>query len=282
MYKCIFLLAYLIQLSKSTLCQNYDFNPNVPYNTQKLNADYNSNNIVQKNGIMELQLTKSTGGTRLSFDDTIHYATIETIFKISPGQNVVSSFILIADNGDEVDFEFVQNTANKTDIIQTNFYYKGIPLYDTNAELFKIPFALSDNFYKYTLNWTPDFYEWKFNDFSLRKLFKNKTSSYPDSPSKLQFGGKHLQVLGQETEYNGLNHSYFIFHLLKLIVTMFYQLLPLIFQQQLIFLQLPQIFPQLPLISKWLSQIPLPQRLLVFHVVLQKHLYILFLRMQYP
>ena len=54
--------------------------------------------------------------------------------------------------------------------------------------MFKIPFALSDNFYKYTLNWTPDFYEWKFNDFSLRKLFKNKTSSYPDSPSKLQFG----------------------------------------------------------------------------------------------
>ena len=96
MYKCIFLLAYLIQLSKSTLCQNYDFNPNVPYNTQKLNADYNSNNIVQKNGIMELQLTKSTGGTRLSFDDTIHYATIETIFKISFSSILISSLRYLA------------------------------------------------------------------------------------------------------------------------------------------------------------------------------------------
>jgi beta-glucanase (GH16 family) len=179
----------IIKLANAqTLCKPFEYNGNLPYNKQGLIADYNSENIRQTNGLLDLHLTKNTGGTRLSIADTLHYGTIEATLKVSPGMNVVSSFILMAENKDEIDFEFVQNTLNKTNVIQTNYFYKGIPIFDKNAKMYKTKNPLADFYHTYSIHWTPNFYEWRFNKYTLRKLFRNETKNYPDSPSKVQFG----------------------------------------------------------------------------------------------
>ena len=183
------LVPMIIKLANAqTLCKPFEYNDNLPYNKQGLIADYNSENIHQTNGLLDLHLTKNKGGTRLSIADTLHYGTIEATLKVSPGMNVVSSFILMAENKDEIDFEFVQNTLNKTNIIQTNYFYKGIPIFDKNAKMYKTKNPLADFYHTYSIRWTPDFYEWRFNNYTLRKLFRNETTNYPNSPSKIQFG----------------------------------------------------------------------------------------------
>jgi len=183
------LVPMIIKLANAqTLCKPFEYNGNLPYNKQGLIADYNSENIRQTNGLLDLHLTKNKGGTRLSIADTLHYGTIEATLKVSPGMNVVSSFILMAENKDEIDFEFVQNTLNKTNVIQTNYFYKGIPIFDKNAKMYKTKNPLADFYHTYSIRWTPDFYEWRFNNYTLRKLFRNETTNYPNSPSKIQFG----------------------------------------------------------------------------------------------
>jgi beta-glucanase (GH16 family) len=47
---------------------------------------------------------------------------------------------------------------------------------------------LADFYNTYTIHWTPDHYEWRFNNNTLRKLYKNQTQNYPDDTSKIQFG----------------------------------------------------------------------------------------------
>jgi beta-glucanase (GH16 family) len=147
-------------------------------------VDYNTDNLMIEDKSLKLTLDNS-GGTRITLTDMIQYGKIDARMKIAPGSNVVSSFILMAKNGDEIDFEFV---GKDTNTMQTNYYYRGIPLYDKNAKYFKTSKNLSTTWNTYTINWTPEYYEWLYNGLSLRKLLKNSTEKYPDSPSQIQFG----------------------------------------------------------------------------------------------
>ena len=80
-------------------------------------------------------MDKSSGGTRISSRSNLLYGTVESRFKIPSGSNIVSSFILMADNGDEIDFEFV---GKDSDLIQTNYFYQGKKVFDVNAKMYKV------------------------------------------------------------------------------------------------------------------------------------------------
>jgi len=165
-------------------CVEQTFNFDTQLN-EGYKIDYNAANVIQESGLLKLRLTKETGGTRISLNNKLRYGSVSAKMKVSPGSNIVTSFILMADNGDEIDFEFVGKDDN---VVQTNFFYKGVPIYDKNAKFYKVNMKLSNVFNTFTINWTPEYYEWKFNDNSLRKLFKNSTVNYPDSLSHVQFG----------------------------------------------------------------------------------------------
>jgi beta-glucanase (GH16 family) len=153
-----------------------------------LTIDYNSNNVINKDGVLSLRLDKEKGGTRVTLNDKLRYGKVDVKMKIAKGSNIVSSFILLAKNGDEIDFEFVQNNTNPTDLVQTNYFYRGIPIYDKNAKMYHTKKILSNNFHTYSLKWDPLYYEWYFDNFLLRRLYKNQTQNYPDSISSVQFG----------------------------------------------------------------------------------------------
>lgn len=190
-------ILFLIYLQKKVLSKSIctpkfiDFSSKTSNFSDYLNIDYNVDNVSYKNGVASLQLIKNKGGTRISLKDQLHYGKIDVKMKIAKGSNVVSSFILLAKNGDEIDFEFVQNSTQNdrgTDLIQTNYFYRGIPIYDKNAKMFKTKNILSDKFHTYSLKWDPSYYEWYFDNKLLRRLSKNSTKNYPDTLSSIQFG----------------------------------------------------------------------------------------------
>ena len=186
----ILLLTYLQKkIVSQSICKSntIDFSTKTNFSNY-LTIDYNSNNVINKDGVLSLQLNKELGGTRITLNDQLRYGKVDVKMKIAKGSNVVSSFILLAKNGDEIDFEFVQNTTNPTDLVQTNYFYRGIPIYDKNAKMYHTKKILSNNFHTYSLKWDPLYYEWYFDNFLLRRLYKNQTTNYPDSISSVQFG----------------------------------------------------------------------------------------------
>jgi beta-glucanase (GH16 family) len=210
---CILFFAYFQKKAfAQTICKpiTIDFSSKTTDFKNYLNVDYNSENVVYKNGVVSLQLTKNRGGTRISLKDQLRYGKVDVKMKIAGGSNVVSSFILLAKNGDEIDFEFVQNSTELTlpknvgddrgtlpknvgddrgtDVIQTNFFYRGVPIYDINAKMYRATNPLSGKFHTYTIKWDPEYYEWYFDNRLLRRLYKNTTKNYPDTISNVQFG----------------------------------------------------------------------------------------------
>ena len=176
-YLCSFLLLISNVFAQNiSVCNNsYGFN--------NVNIDYNTANVREENGLLNMYLTQDTGGCGITYGSPIH---INVFMKASEGNNVVTAFYLKAENGDEVDFEMVRNRTNLNRVIQTVFYYRGVPLYEVNAQYFIANNTLSQNYNKYTIVWKPDYYEWKFNDILLRRTTRNETDTYPDSLSSIK------------------------------------------------------------------------------------------------
>jgi beta-glucanase (GH16 family) len=177
-------LSYLMSMVYSQMCRNRNTTFGVDNFSTDFTMDYNPFNIIQRFGKGELILSNE-GGTRISSKNDIRYGRVDTNIKISNGSNVITSFILMSSNGDEIDFEFVGKDSN---LIQTNYFYKGDPVYNVNAIMYKVPVDLSLGYYEYSIIWTADYYQWLWNGKVLRTLYKNSTNKYPDSSSKVQFG----------------------------------------------------------------------------------------------
>jgi hypothetical protein len=79
------------------------------------------------------------------------------------------------------------NGNNENAVIQTNFFYQGNMVYDNNAKYYYPTELLSQSYNKYSIVWFPEYYEWRFNDLILRRLNKNDTDIFPDSPSRIKF-----------------------------------------------------------------------------------------------
>ena len=166
-------------------CIPFDFNPLDLLNvTFELNSSFS---YKIDNGI-KLILRQDLGAVRFKTNDLFHYGKIDTILKVSNGSNVISAFYIESDNKDQVVFNIIHNQGNdKNAVIESNFFYQGNLIYDINAEYYYPIELLSQTYNKYTLIWMPDFYEWRLNDILLRRLNKNETINFPDSPSRIKF-----------------------------------------------------------------------------------------------
>ena len=155
-------------------------------NLNNYNVDYNNANTRYENNTLNLYLTRDIGGSRITIGQPLQYGEINVVMKVSEGNNIVSAFYLKAENGDEIDFEMVRNRTELNKIIQTVFYYRGIPLYEVNAIYYISDMPLSQNYNKYTIVWMPDYYEWKLNDILIRRTTRNDTYTYPDTISSIK------------------------------------------------------------------------------------------------
>lgn len=133
----------------------------------------------------------SSSGTLLASTHYVWYGKISATMKSSRGQGVVSAFILLSDNKDEIDFEFVGADLKTA---QSNYYWQGVTNYqqEKNITLSNGGDTFSE-YHNYTIDWQPDQLTWSVDGNSVRTLKKSDTFNksdnqyhYPQTPARVQ------------------------------------------------------------------------------------------------
>lgn len=135
-----------------------------------------------------------TQGTRISTPFYVSYGTVTAKMRMSPGSGIITSFILMADEKDEIDYEWL---GIREDQVQTNYFYGGILDY-TRGGIHTLPTNLAAEYHVYTIDWTPDKITWYVDGNIVRTLDRwNATgtgsdgrveSRYPYRPARVQIG----------------------------------------------------------------------------------------------
>ncbi|KAI8876325.1 glycoside hydrolase family 16 protein, partial [Backusella circina FSU 941] len=123
----------------------------------------------------------------------MQYGTFEATVKSAPVGGAVTAIIIIADGGDEIDFELL-GVTDSDDNKRSNFFWGQKIEYAVNGEEHKVSNGpISQNFYTYKVVWTPETITWYINDTFVRRTYKSQTCTddvckYPTNPSRVQIG----------------------------------------------------------------------------------------------
>jgi len=112
----------------------------------------------------------------------------EIIMKAAHGTGIISSVMMLSDNLDEIDWEFLGGDPTT---VQTNYYGKGVIPDDTNGRTHKIPGNAQDDFHNYTTVWTKDYLDFYIDGNRVRSLLAkdaNNTYYFPQTPMRLSLG----------------------------------------------------------------------------------------------
>ncbi|KAL2134965.1 hypothetical protein VTI74DRAFT_10192 [Chaetomium olivicolor] len=111
----------------------------------------------------------------------------EIWLKAAKGTGVISSVMMLSDNLDEIDWEFLG--GNETHV-QSNFFGKGIQDH-TRASHHLVPGGVQNDYHNYTTIWTKDALEFWIDGKNVRTLLPkdaNNTYNYPQTPMRLSIG----------------------------------------------------------------------------------------------
>jgi beta-glucanase (GH16 family) len=148
-------------------------------------------NIVNTNssgGELEMILTESNGGTRLSSTRYVHYGTITARVKTSHWAGVVTAFITMSSIKDEIDWEW---PGDQTSQAQTNYFWQGVIPPTTAGQTEKGLTDTSNNYHEYTIDWQQDALNFLIDGQNVRTLkasdaMNGGVSQFPNTPSRIQ------------------------------------------------------------------------------------------------
>ncbi|KAI4145259.1 MAG: hypothetical protein L6R39_003876 [Caloplaca ligustica] len=113
------------------------------------------------------------------------FGRVEFVVKAAKGTGIVSSMVLLSDDLDEIDWEFL---GGATSTVQTNYFGKG---YTGSYNRSTTPAVANpqSTFYTYTLDWSPTALVWSIDGKAVRTLnaadADGNGSQYPQSPMKV-------------------------------------------------------------------------------------------------
>lgn len=123
-------------------------------------------------------------GSLFSSKSLMQYGLIETKMKSASVGGLVTAFIFMSPNGDEIDWEWVG------DEVQTAYYYQGIPDFSTaDAKVLK---DQGEQFHTYTIDWQPEAITWYLDGKEYRKV--TKESTYKDGEYHYPTEAAHVQL----------------------------------------------------------------------------------------
>jgi beta-glucanase (GH16 family) len=122
----------------------------------------------------------------------ILFGTVEVFMKVAPGTGILSSAVLMSDDGDEIDWEFSGNNfAMGGGKGQTNYFGKGI-VGDFGRGTYPDVSSPQTEFHNYGIDWSPERLIWSVDGVVVRTLPNNNATSgafqYPQSPAQVQLG----------------------------------------------------------------------------------------------
>lgn len=165
---------------------------------------------------VEFQIASKGDAPTVESDFFIMFGRVELEAQAAEGVGVVSSMVLISDDLDEIDIEWVGGDYTT---VQSNYFSKGdTSTYDRGAfHLLKDP---QKKFHKYAIDWTKDRVKWFVDGQEVRQLSNKGDGYYPQSPMQLRFGAwaggdednseGTIEWAGGVTDYNQGPFSFYV------------------------------------------------------------------------
>ncbi|KAB8302360.1 hypothetical protein EYC80_005789 [Monilinia laxa] len=134
-------------------------------------------------------INKATDAPTISNVGFIMFGSIEVWARASPGNGIVSSFILESDDLDEIDWEWLG--YNNT-VVENNFFGKGNTTTYNRAEYPSVSTPI-DTFHNYTIDWTSKATIWYIDGQAVRTLAYDDPltiggNNYPQTPMQVKMG----------------------------------------------------------------------------------------------
>ncbi|KAI7880981.1 concanavalin A-like lectin/glucanase [Lichtheimia hyalospora FSU 10163] len=122
----------------------------------------------------------------------MHYGRVSATIQSANVGGAIAAVILIADGGDEIDFELLGGDPNH---VQTNYFWGHEVLYTVNGGFHDVPGgAVYDSLHTYTIDWSPERIQW-FVDGNLVRTRERKDTcdasgvcKFPSEPARIQIG----------------------------------------------------------------------------------------------
>ncbi|KAI9903433.1 hypothetical protein N3K66_002785 [Trichothecium roseum] len=118
------------------------------------------------------------------------FGRCEFLLKAAPGKGIVSSMMLLSDDLDEIDWEFIGVKSAAS----TNYFGKGLEDF-TKGEWYDMgDNTPHDDYHNYTIHWTEEKLEWWVDEKLVRTVTNgdgtetNGTDTYPQTPMRMSLG----------------------------------------------------------------------------------------------
>ncbi|KLU83023.1 extracellular cell wall glucanase Crf1 [Magnaporthiopsis poae ATCC 64411] len=164
------------------MAHNWNFNTTpAGWETKVRPVTYDNNNGAS------FTITKQGESPTIRSTYYIFFGRVEIIAKAAPGVGMISSMMLLSDDLDEIDWEFLG--INSTHAL-TNYFGKGIEDF-TKGEYYPVKGGVQADFHNYTTLWTKDRLDWIIDGQIVRTLLPkdaNNTYNYPQTPMRLSMG----------------------------------------------------------------------------------------------
>lgn len=155
--------------------------------TSYLDSTWNITNgaISYTDNAAEFTIAHALDAPTIQSNFYLFFGRLEYHVQAAPGQGVVSSVVLLSDDLDEVDWEWVGKNTNQ---VQTNYFTKGQTI-NGSAAYFEINGDTTTDFHNYTTIWTQEQLEWWVDGNLLRTLaYADNTTAYPQTPMRIKIG----------------------------------------------------------------------------------------------
>lgn len=137
----------------------------------------------------EFTIQQAGQAPTIQTDFYIFFGRIDVTMRAAPGAGIVSSIVLLSDDLDEIDWEFLGgNTAQ----VETNFFGKGNTTLYNRATYQSVTTPQTES-HTYTVDWNSDRIEWIIDGQTVRTVTYDNAltvfgKNYPQTPMRLKLG----------------------------------------------------------------------------------------------
>ncbi|KAI9845201.1 MAG: hypothetical protein M1838_001841 [Thelocarpon superellum] len=138
-------------------------------------------------GGVSLTAAKSGDSPTLVSRFYLMFGRVEIMMQAAPGSGIVSTALMLSDDYDEIDWEFLGRDGS---MVQTTYFGKGVPVNASSSASDSLPVPTSQTgIHNYTLDWTADRIVWTVDGTAVvTRTTADAAGKLPQTPCQLRMG----------------------------------------------------------------------------------------------